>query len=130
MRAGTGLMAVIPQQQVHQSPSQSQGQSSSQSQSQQQSSHGRPNSLPSSTPVTHGLKRLSDEDSGESVTEAKRYAGQMYANNKNFYLHIFLLFLGNGSGNFMMGFVMQSGTGRSFGGSTHVGTRRQSSSRN
>lgn len=73
MRAGTGLMAVIPQQQVHQSQSQSQGQPSSQSQQQaQQSSHGRPNSLPSSTPVTHGLKRLSDEDSGENASDAKR----------------------------------------------------------
>ncbi|CAL8099875.1 unnamed protein product [Orchesella dallaii] len=72
MRAGTGLMAVIPQQQVHQSQSQSQGQPSQQSQQQQQpSSHGRPNSLPS-TPVTHGMKRMSDEDSAESAADAKR----------------------------------------------------------
>jgi len=70
MRAGPGLMAVIPQQQqVHQGQSQSQGQPQSQM---QQSSHGRPSSLPS-TPITIGLKRLSDEDTSEqNGTEAKR----------------------------------------------------------
>lgn len=68
MRAGPGLMAVIPQQQVHQSQSQSQqGQHP-----QQQSSHGRPNSLPP-TPITLGLKRLSDEDPEQNGTDAKRY---------------------------------------------------------
>lgn len=72
MRTGAGLMAVLPQQQVHQSQSQSQGQPQAQSQpTQAPSSHGRPNSLPS-TPVTHGLKRL-EEDPGES-SDAKRYA--------------------------------------------------------
>ncbi|CAG7837502.1 unnamed protein product [Allacma fusca] len=72
MRTGAGLMAVIPQQQVHQSQSQSQGQQQAQQQSAQQPSHSRPNSLPS-TPITlTGLKRLSEEDSDQSSSESKR----------------------------------------------------------
>lgn len=68
MRPGpAGLMAVIPQQQVHQSQSQAQGQP----QPQQPSSHGRPNSLPP-TPITLGHKRLSDEDVEQNGTDAKR----------------------------------------------------------
>jgi hypothetical protein len=59
-------MAVIPQQQVHQSQNQSQGQPQM-----QQSSHGRPNSLPS-TPITLGLKRLSDEDPEQNGGDIKR----------------------------------------------------------
>ncbi len=76
MRAGAGLMAVIPQQQVHQSQQQ-QGQPGTLT----VAHNSRPNSLPT-TPITLGLKRLSEEDSEQNGIEAKRSVshGKMYTN--------------------------------------------------
>ena len=79
MRAGAGLMAVIPQQQVHQSQQQ-QGPPGTLT----VAHNSRPNSLPT-TPITLGLKRLSEDDGEQNGSDAKRSVShrKMYLSTQN-----------------------------------------------